>query len=331
MANPSPVTGAAFRGALACVLCLAVVEFWRLPHANLAVWTTHMVTAQYSFTAFQKGMERVIGRGVGILLGLAILTGFRNAPFVAEGLKLLALTGFFYIHFSGRLAYTFLNAGLYLAVIMAIGEANPSAARTQGWDLFVAVVVGVILADLTMWATGAEKELEITTTGQPLLPIDSGRFGQSLQLVATVAATQLIVGLLQLPTSASIVSVMVLTIAPDLQSLILKGELRLLGALLGSGWALVSFVILNRLPHFLILEGLLFLGIAIAIAITRASTTYSYAGLQMGLVLPMVLISPVGDHGDLKAGVVRIVGIVVAVLVSVFVGAVWTAVPHQRK
>ena len=45
----------------------------------------------------------------------------------------LALLVFFYVYFCNRLAYTFLNAGLYLAVIMQIGRGEPLAAAPEGW------------------------------------------------------------------------------------------------------------------------------------------------------------------------------------------------------
>jgi uncharacterized membrane protein YccC len=322
--NP-PVTGLALRGALAAAVCLALAEWWHVEHANLAVWTTHMVTAQYAFTAFQKGVERVLGRGLGILVGLALLTLCRNAPVLAVALKLLAMLAFFYVHFAGRLAYTFLNAGLYLAVIVSIGTADPSAALPQAKALFAAVVLGVVVADLVMWLTGAEGDLGLRAGGDPLLPLDQGRLSHSLQLVVSVALTQLVTSYLRLPTSAAIVSVMLLTIAPDIQSLLRKGELRVLGAVLGTAWALGSFLLLARLPHFLLLEALLFLGMFLAAYLTRASKAYSYAGLQMGLVLPMVLVLPPGEFGSIQAGVQRLEGIAAAVVVSVLVGGFWAS------
>src|SRR5262249_25065525 len=110
----APDTRAATRHALltavASVVCLVVAAVVGLEQANLAVWTTYMVMAQYSFTRFQKGLERVIGRGVGILAGLAVTTWFNAAYLLATGLVAVLLVTFFYLYFAGRLAYTFLNA-----------------------------------------------------------------------------------------------------------------------------------------------------------------------------------------------------------------------------
>src|ERR1700722_3239072 len=83
--------------AVATVVCLVLVVSAGLEHGNLAVWTTFMVTAQYPFTRFQKGFERVVGRGLGILAGLVLTTWFNEAPLLALALIALLLTGFFYV------------------------------------------------------------------------------------------------------------------------------------------------------------------------------------------------------------------------------------------
>src|SRR5260370_188767 len=87
-----------------------LAEVFGLEHANLAVWTTYLVTAQYAFTRFQKGRERVLGRGLGILAGLVLTTWFRETPLLTLTLIAVLLTTFFYLYFAGRLAYTFLQA-----------------------------------------------------------------------------------------------------------------------------------------------------------------------------------------------------------------------------
>jgi uncharacterized membrane protein YccC len=323
--TPSPVIGLALRGALAAAVCLALAEWWHLEHANLAVWTTHMVTAQYPFTAFQKGIERVVGRGLGILVGLVILTLFQNAPVLALTMKLLAILIFFYVYFSGRLAYTFLNAGFYLAYIVSVGVADPSAAVPEGKALLWAVLLGVVVADLVMWLSGAESDLRIQAGGQPLLPLNYANLNHSLMLVVTVALTQLVTSYLDLPTGTTLTSLMLLTIAPDIQSMLKKGELRILGAILGTGWALGSVVLLVQSPHFLLLEALLFLGMFLAAYLTRASQTYSYVGLQMGLVLPLALVMPLRECANIHAGLQRLEGIVTAVVMSVLVGGIWVS------
>jgi hypothetical protein len=59
--------------------------------------------------------------------------------------------------------------------------------------------------------------------------------------------------------------------------------------------------------------------------VTRASRTYSYAGLQMGLVLPLVLVMPLRECASIRTGLLRLEGIVTAVVMSVLVGGLWVS------
>jgi hypothetical protein len=148
----------------------------------------------------------VVGRGLGILVGLMLLTLFRNTTYLGFVFECLALMVFFYVYFSDRLAYTFLNAGLYVAVIMHIGRATPGAAAPQGTQMFIAVVVGVVVADLVNWFSGAERDLSIRTSGNRFFPIDRGRLGRCFTLTATVALSQFMVTYFDLPIDATLVS-----------------------------------------------------------------------------------------------------------------------------
>jgi uncharacterized membrane protein YccC len=313
----------ALRGALAAVVCLVLAEWWHLESSNLAVWTTFMVTAQYPFTAFQKGVERTLGRGLGILVAWVILTLFQNAPVLALTMKLLALLAFFYVYFCGRLAYTFINAGFYLAGIVSIGVADPSAAFPQGKAFFWAVVLGVVVADLVMWLTGGESDLRIQAGGQPLLPLNYVNLSHSLMLVVTVVLTQLVTSYLDLPTTAVITALLVLTITPDVHAMLQKNELRILGAILGTAWAFGSLLLLVQLPHFPLQAALLFLGIFLAAYLARASRKYVLVGVQMGLVLPLALVLPLRECANIHAGLQRLEGIVTAVVILVLVASLW--------
>jgi len=256
--------GMALRGALTATISLVLAEWWHLEYANLAVWTTYMVTVQYPFTAFQKGIERALGRGLGILGGWVIVTLFHHAPVLGLTIKLVALLVFFYVYFSGRFAYTFLNAGFYLAGIVSIGAADPSAAFQQGKAFFWAVVLGVVAADLIMWLTGGESDLRIHPGGEPLLPLNYANLNHSLMLVVTVALTQLVTSYLDLPTTAVVTAMMVLTITPDVHEMLKKNELRIFGAVLGTVWGIGSLFLVIQLPHFPLQAALLFLGIFVA-------------------------------------------------------------------
>ena len=327
--SPAPVspTGAALRVAFAAAACLVLAEGWNLKYANLAVWTTHMVMAQYTFTIFQKGLERIVGRSLGVLTGLGIATLCRDVPLLALLLESLALAVWFYVQFSGRLAYTFLNAGLLTAVIIEIGHADPSAAAPDAREMLAAIVLGVLVSDLVAWLTAAEQDLHIRPGGSPPWPLRGDWLSHSLMLVVTVVLTQLVVRWLNLPVNSTIISVLILSIAPDVQAALRKSEMRLLGAVLAAGWSLAAFLVLLLQPHFPLLVGILFLGIFVAAYLTRVGKDYSYAGLQMGLVLPMLLVVPLPELGSLTSAVQRAEGIVVAIVCTVVVGSLWPGFP----
>src|SRR5262249_15473434 len=77
----------ALRVAAAASIALVVAEWWHLPHANLAVWTTHMIMSSHRHTTFQKGFERIVGRGAGILVGTLIVSLFGEQKLLALGLE----------------------------------------------------------------------------------------------------------------------------------------------------------------------------------------------------------------------------------------------------
>ncbi len=322
--------GMALRGSLAAVVSLVLAEWWHLEYANLAVWTTHMVTVQYPFTAFQKGVERTLGRGLGILVGWVILTLFYNAPVLALAMELVALLACFYVYFSGRLAYTFLNAGFYLAGILSIGIADPSAAFQQGKAFFWAVLLGVVVADLLMWLTGGESDLRIQVVGEPLLPLNHANLNHSLMLVVTVALTQLVTSYLDLPTTAVITAMMVLTITPDVHEMLKKNQLRIFGAVFGTVWGIGSLLLVIQLPHIPLQAALLFLGIFVSAYLARASRRYSLVGVQMGLVLPLALVMPLRESVNIHAGLQRLEGMVTAVVMLVLVSTFWTSFGRWR-
>lgn len=332
---PAPDTRAATGHALltagATVVCLAVAERLGLEHGNLAVWTTYMVMAQYTFTSFQKGLERVVGRGLGILAGLVLTTWFNETSLLAIGLIAILLTIFFYLYFAGRLAYTFLNAGLYVVAMFQIGHANPASPVPQAEGLFAAIVLGVLAADVVTWLAGVERDLSIRVGDVPLWPVRGDWLSQSGMLALTVLLTLFLANALGLPAEKAAISVMLLTVAPHVQALILKGQLRIAGALLATAWSLVTFLVVGLLPYFALLAGLLFLGQFVAAYLTRTMGKYSYAGLQMGLVLPLVVVVPPAEFGSLTAAVQRLEGILLGLAASIAVAGLWPRFPRADE
>jgi uncharacterized membrane protein YccC len=317
----------AFVTALSTVVTLVLAECFELEHANLAVWTSYMVTAQYTFTRFQKGLERVVGRGLGILAGLVLTTWFNETPVLVILLLSVLLTVCFYVYFAGRLAYTFLNAGLYIVAMFHIGHADPAAPVPQAEGLFAAIVLGVAAADLVSWLTGAERDLAIQFGETPLWPVRVDWLSQSLMLAVTVFLTVIGAETLGLPAEKAAISVLVLTVAPHIQALILKGELRIAGLFVAGAWSLGIFLIVGLLPYFALFAALLFLGQFVAAYVTRTAGQYSYAGLQMGLVLPLVTVAPPTEFGSITPAIQRLEGVILGLIVSIVVAGLWPLFP----
>jgi uncharacterized membrane protein YccC len=313
------------------VVCLILAEWFGLEHANLAVWTTYLVMDQYAFTRFQKGLERVVGRGLGILAGLILTTWFHETALLTLVLIAVLLTFFFYLYFAGRLAYTFLQAGLYVVAMFQIGHANPASAVSAAEELFAAVVLGVVVAAVVSWLFGAESDLSIRFGEAPLWPLRGDWVSQSLMLAVTVLLTILGAHAVGLPPEKAAISVMLLTVTPHMQALVLKGELRLAGAFLAVAWAVVIFLVVGLLPHFLLLAGLLFLGQFVAAYLTRTAGKYAYAGVQMGLVLPMLVVAPRSEFGSFTPAVQRVEGILLGLAASVVVAGLWPRFPLAER
>jgi hypothetical protein len=188
-----------------------------------------------------------------------------------------------------------------------------------------------VVADLVTWLAGAEHDLGIQLGDAPLWPVRGAWLNQSLMLVVTVLLTLLGAHALGLPAENAAISVMVLTVSPHLQALILKGELRIAGLLLALVWALATFLLVGLLPYLPLLAGLLFLGQFVATYLTRTAGKYSYAGLQMGLVLPMVVVAPPSGFGSVTPAVQRLEGIVMGLAASILVAGVWPHFPLAEK
>jgi hypothetical protein len=320
-------TGRALLTAVATVVCLVLVEAIGLRHGNLAVWTTFLVTAQFPFSRIQKGVERVVGRGLGILTGLVLTTWFNEASLLVMSTITVLLIGCFYVYFSGRLAYTCLQAGLYVVAMFHIGHADPALAVAQARDLFFAVVIGVFSAIAVTWIAGLEHDFAIQTGGEPLWPLRSDWLNQSAMLAVTVLLTLLGASALGLQPATAAISVMLLTATPHLQALLLKGELRIAGLFLGVVGSFVIFLVVGLLPYFLLLAALLFLGQFVATYLTQTAGKYSYAGLQMGLVLPLIVVAPPAEFGSVTPAVERLEGVLIGLVASIVVAGLWPRFP----
>jgi uncharacterized membrane protein YccC len=308
---------------VAATTCLVVTEWLHLQEAALSVYSTHLVMVQFPFSAFQKGVERIVGRVAGVLYGLALVQLFWPTPFLFVTLAVLGLLVVFYVYASGRLSYAALNGGLFVGVMAVTGITAPATALPYAVGLIPQLVLGVGAALLVNWVTGAERTVAIVTTGEPLWPLRRDWLSVSAMLTTIQGVTVIVALALDLPALPTVISATMLGISPDLPSLFQKGWLRLLGGMFGGGLALAAMVLLVAMPYFPLLLALVFFGMFLAGYLTKASANYSYAFLQLGLVFPLVLISPTGGIGSIAKAVNRLVGVVVGLLVAELVSVLW--------
>jgi uncharacterized membrane protein YccC len=80
-------------------------------------------------------------------------------------------------------------------------------------------------------------------------------------------------------------------------------------------------------PPPTLLAGLLFLGQFVAAYLTRTAGKYAYAGVQMGLVLPMLVVAPPPEFGNLTPAVQRLEGVLLGLVASVVVAGLWRRFP----
>jgi len=80
-----------------------------------------------------------------------------------------------------------------------------------------------------------------------------------------------------------------------------------------------------------LLAGLLFFGQFVAVYLSRTGGKYAYAGVQMGLVLPMLVVAPPAEYGSLTPAVQRLEGILLGLVASVVVAGLWPRFPLHDK
>ncbi len=333
-ATPQPVRDS-LREAFGATVCWLAAEWLLLDMAYLSVITLHMVNNQVTTSVFQRGLERIVGRALGIGCALGIVTLFHPTPLLAVAFTAIALMVFFYINAAGWWAYTFLNSGFYMAVIVEIGHTDPGAAFSAARTILLNILLGVVVADLVNWLLGFERSLVLQPGTQPLLPLRPEWISRAAMIAVTVLVTQTAVRFLGWSGSQAMITVMVLTVMAERRALVRKGFQRLEGAVLGAAWGLASSVLIARVPHLPVVLGLFFLGLFVAGYFARTSPTRGYTGLQMGFVIALVLVAPPAEAGEVAPAVKRIEGLVVGMAAALLVSGLWPSFApgpaHQER
>jgi uncharacterized membrane protein YccC len=313
------------RVATAAALTLIIAEWWHLPHTNLAVWTTHMIMSSYTHTSFQKGLERIVGRGVGILLGTLIVSFFGEQKLLALGLVAAGLLAFYYAAFCGRLAYTYQNAGLYLQAMFQLGNGDPSVAWVSGGWMFLAIVLGVVIADLVSWITNAERDLSIVPGKGSLLPIRREPLGRAAQMTVTMLLAQYVFFALDMPPDANTFSVFLLSVIPDFERMRERSAFYIGGILAGVAYAIPALLLLNRVLHTPMFVALVVLGVFFASYLAQSKGNIRFVGIEMGQIFPLIMILPCEKIETPSLTFYNIIALFTFTTIAVVIGWFWVA------
>jgi hypothetical protein len=313
----------ALRVAAAAAIALVVSEWWHLPHTNLAVWTTHMIMSSHPHTTFQKGIERIVGRGAGILLGTLITSLIGEQKILVLGLEVVGLMAFFYAHFCGRLAYTYQNAALYLQAMLQLGDGDPGAAWVNGGWMFLAIVVGVAVSYLVSWITNAERDLSIVPGEGSLLPIRGAPLGRAAQVTVTMLLAQYVFFALDMPPDTNTYTLFLMSVIPDLQKMRERTGYYVGGILAGVAYAVPSLLLLNRVLHLPMLIALVGLGEFLASYLAQAKGNIKFVGTEMGMIFPLIMVLPCEKIETSSMTFYNIIALFTFTLLALVVGRAW--------
>jgi len=317
------------RDAAASLICLVVTERFQLGMGFMSVLSAHLIITQFQYTTFQKGVERILGRFSGVLFGLVLVVFFRETPALYLSLFLIAQVIFFYVYASGRMSYAAIQGGAFSVVVVATGITSPPAAAfVVAAETAAQILLGVGAALLVVWTTGTEYSLAIETKGDPLLPLRADWLSRSCMMTTMTALSMLVSIFFQLPVIPTVVSAAILGTALKLEELEKKAYQRAAGPLVAGSYALLVILILSRIPYFSLLAVFLFLGMFLSGYYTKASTQYSYAALQTGLTVPMILVGPLSDITTLTPAIERLLGVAAGFATTLIVQVLW---PAPRK
>jgi uncharacterized membrane protein YgaE (UPF0421/DUF939 family) len=290
------------------------------------VYTAFLIMVLFPISSFQKGVERFLGRVLGLMYGLVLIWYFLDSPLLYFALLMGGQIAACYVYLSGRLAYAALMAAIFVSIVGLYGLTTPAAAPAYVASAAVQLIVGEGLAFLVNFVTGAERTLAIVVQGQPLLPLRRDWLNTAAMLSTGQMATMLWTLHLGLPTMPTMVSAMIIGITPGGNlARWRKAQQRWLGAFLAAGYSLAAVVLLAHMPYFPLLTLLVGFGLFLAAYLMKAIPAHSYTFQQMGMVVAMVLIGDRGEIGSIEKAVQRVAGIAIGLLSAGTIALVW---PH---
>lgn len=110
-----------------------------------------------------------------------------------------------------------------------------------------------------------------------------------------------------------------------------KMSRRFMGVIIGGTFSLLSLFVLSHFTHFGFLLLLVFISMASAAYVAMGPERFSYAGLQSGVMIPLVLLYNSGPSPDLTLGLERLGGVVEgAIIAFIVLYSLWPAHPKKQ-
>lgn len=141
----------AFKVALACLIDALIVLYFKLPLSFLCVLGSYIVMTVFVDQTIIKGLERIIGPAIAVILAAFILNIFYASLFtliVATFVILLIGSYCFYLE---KFPYAALLGCIVASLVIYLGYSSPTDGITTGKFFVINTAIGVIVAWLVTW------------------------------------------------------------------------------------------------------------------------------------------------------------------------------------
>jgi uncharacterized membrane protein YccC len=210
-----------------------------------------------------------------------------------------------------------------MVVVVATGLRDPDLAPHTAAAIIEQILLGVAASFSVAWLGRLETEVKFDATAPPLWPIRFDWLNHSARITAGMLAAFGVTMYFDLPITAAMVSAGIIGVAPGQRARLVKGSERLAGAVLGSLYAFPALWLIYCVPRFGVLLVLVCFGMFLAAYFTRTAVSHGYVFLQMGLVIPMVLIGTGDVVGSAETAIDRLIGVWTAMMVTLAVETLW--------
>lgn len=163
--------------------------------------------------------------------------------------------------------------------------------------------------------------------------LDPNRLRLSIKVVLAIMIVVFGDLYFDLPASVeTLITAVLITAAPaNIGQAHLKEKLRFLAVIVGGLYSLGVILIVSNVPHFPVFLLLLWLGLFLGAYTASGSERVAYAGFQMGIVLPLILLGTDGPPTSFTIAIQRFVGVIVGgVIALIIVHFVWPVDPLEK-